>query len=235
MGVIDNPSADFEVSAGITGNHIRTLSFDGTLSIGTDYSLVIKTRPQGATVSHVSLNSTTGVLIVTTDVVPDDAGVYTVEASGQGNYTDPVNPVTAAFTLTVTELDIRSVTYNPVTAVYDTVMAAAAGPTVDPSDAATTYSIDPNLHDDTGLDFNTATGEISGTATSILSPKDYTVTIAGKDGTKYDGSSKTTTVSVTVNRKSLADVSGFSVSAANHSTTVQTGGSHSATCLTTAD
>ena len=229
LGVIDNPSADFEVSAGITGNHIRTLSFDGTLSIGTDYSLVIKTRPQGATVSHVSLNSTTGVLIVTTDVVPDDAGVYTVEASGQGNYTDPVNPVTAAFTLTVTELDIISVTYNPVTAVYDTVMAAAAGPTVDPADAAATYSIDPNLNADTGLDFNTATGEISGTATSILSPKDYTVTIAGKDGTKYDGSSKTTTVSVTVNPKSLADVSGFSVSAANHSTTVQTGGSHSAT------
>ena len=229
LGVINNPSADFEVSAGITSNHIRTLSFDGTLSIGTDYSLVIKTRPQGATVSHVSLNSTTGVLIVTTDVVPDDAGVYTVEASGQGNYTDPVNPVTATFTLTVTELDIISVTYNPVTAVYDTVMAAAAGPTVDPSDAAATYSIDPNLNADTGLDFNTATGEISGTATSILSPKDYTVTIAGKDGTKYDGSSKTTTVSVTVNPKSLTDVSGFSVSAAAHSTTVQTGGSHSAT------
>ena len=234
LGVIDNLSADFEVSAGITGNHIRTLSFDGTLSIGTDYSLVIKTRPQDATVSHVSLDSSTGELTVTTDVVPDDAGVYTVEASGQGNYTNPVNPVTAAFTLTVTKLGITSVTYNPVTAIYDTSMTAAVGPTVDPDDAAdkVSYSINSQLTSDTGLDFSTATGEISGTPDKIPpSSKNYTVTIAGKDGTKYEGSSTTTTVNVAVNRKSLADVSGFSVSVDNHSTTATIGSTHSATVV----
>ena len=227
LGSINNQTADFTVSAGITGNHIKTLSFDGTLSIGTDYSLVIKTRPQGATVSHVSLNSTTGVLIVTTDVVPDDAGTYTVTATGRNNYG---STTTASFTLSITPLAINTITYSSdVTAVYNTAMAAAVTPTVDPSGAAATYSIDPNLNAETGLDFSTATGVISGTATSILSSKDYTVTIAGKDGTKYDGSSTDTTVSVTVNPKSLADVSGFSVSAANLSTTAKTGGLYNAT------
>ena len=229
LGSINNPAADFTVSAGITSEHTTTLSFTGSLTINEDYTLSITDRPTDATDSHVSLNSSTGVLTVTTDVVPDDAGVYTVTASGQGKYTDPVNPVTATFTLTVTKLDITSVTYTSVTAVYDTVMAAAVAPTVDPADAAVSYSIDPNLHDDTGLDFNTATGVISGTPTSALSSKDYTVTIAGADSTKYEGSSKTATVNVTVNPKSLTDVSGFSVSVANHDTTAKTGGSHSAT------
>ena len=229
LGSINNPAADFTVSAGITSEHTTTLSFTGSLTINEDYTLSITDRPTDATDSHVSLNSSTGVLTVTTDVVPDDAGVYTVTASGQGKYTDPVNPVTATFTLTVTKLDITSVTYTSVTAVYDTVMAAAVAPTVDPADAAVTYSINPSLNTDTGLDFNTATGEISGTATSTRSSKDYTVTIAGANGTKYEGSTTDTTVNVTVNPKSLTDVSGFSVSVANHDTTAKTGGSHSAT------
>ena len=231
LGSISNQSDDFTVSAGITSNHIRTLSFDGSLDIGTDFSLAITGRPQGATEEHVSLNSTTGVLIITTDVVPNDGGNYTVTARGQGNYTDPGTPLTAIFTLSISPIAITSITYDPVTADYDAAMAAAVAPTVAPSDAAATYSINPDLNADTGLDFNTDTGKISGTPTSFLNTKDYTVTIAGKDGTKYDGSSKTTTVSVTVNPKSLTDVSGFSVSVNDLTTKAKTVGSHYATVV----
>ena len=227
LGTINNPPADFDVSAGITSDHTKTLSFTGSLTIDEDYTLAITTRPQGAAVSHVSLNSTTGLLTVTTDVVPDDAGTYTVTATGRNNYG---STTTASFTLSITPLAINTITYSSdVTAVYNTAMAAAVTPTVDPSGAAATYSITPNLNAETGLDFNTATGVISGRPTSTLSSKNYTVTIAGKDGTKYEGSTTDTTVNVTVNRKSLTDVSGFSVSAANLSTTAKTGGTHSAT------
>ena len=73
-------------------------------------------------------------------------------------------------------------------------------PTVSPANAAgkVSYSIDPDLNADTGLDFNTDTGEISGTPNKTLNSKNYTVSIAGKNGTKYEGKTADTTVSVAV-------------------------------------
>ena len=85
LGVINNPSADFEVSAGITNNHIRTLIFDGTLTRGTDFSLSLVGIPQNAVGGRVSL-SPTGLLTIDKNVVPDDSGTYTINAIGNNNY-----------------------------------------------------------------------------------------------------------------------------------------------------
>ena len=207
LGSINNPSADFTISSGITNDHIKTLSFGTSLTIDEDYTLAIKTRPTDATAEHVSLTGA-GVLTVTTDVVPDDEGYYTVEATGKDNYR---GTETVSFTLSILPLDIPSITYSPVTAVYDT--AAAAGPTVVPSDAAdkVIYSSSSDLNNDTGLNLDPDTGEISGTPTRILpGGKTYTISITGKDGTKYDGATATTTVNVTVEKRNIEGTLSYS-------------------------
>ena len=135
LGSISNPAADFEIQAGFTNPITRTLNFDGSLIIEDDYTLTITGRPQGAEESHVSLDAATGVLTLSTDIVPDDSGDYSVTVSAAGNYIDPATPLTTAFRLTVTTAGITSITYSPVTATFKTAMQNAS-PTIVPADAA---------------------------------------------------------------------------------------------------
>ena len=209
LGTINNPAADFTVSAGITSDHTTTLlSFTGSLTAGTDFTLAITNRPTGATEAHVSLNSTTGLLTVTTNVLPADSGSYTVTATGKNNYG---STTTASFTLSITPLAINSITYSPVTAILKTAMTQSADPTIEPAAAATgaSFTISPELHTNTGLSFDTATGAISGTPT-IRASGDYTVTIRGGDGTKYQGATKTSAqFSVTIDQKPIEGTLGY--------------------------
>ena len=143
--------------------------FDGLLkdSLGTDYILSIS-PPVGVTTSHVSIAPATGLLTISADIVPDDSGIYTVTATGQDNYD---GTTTATFELDVTAAAV-SISYSPaaLTASYD-IAIGGLNPTVTPTDAANnvTYSISPNLKNDTGLDFDTNTGKISGKPSSLHS------------------------------------------------------------------
>ena len=56
--------------------------------------------------------------------------------------------------------------------------------------AGASFTISPDLNADTGLSFDPATGAISGTPT-IRASGDYSVSIEGGDGTKYEGSTLT--------------------------------------------
>ena len=205
LGSISNPSADFEIQAGFTNPVTKTLSFDGSLTIDDDYTLAITGRPPDAKPDHLSLDAATAVLTLSTDIVPDDSGEYTLTVSAAGNYTDPVTPLTATFMLTVTKADILSITYSPVTAVFKTAMAQSASPTIEPADAAAnaSFTISPDLHTNTGLSFDPATGAISGTPT-IRASGDYSVSIKGGDGTKYEGAELTSaSFSVSIDPKPI--------------------------------
>ena len=208
LGSISNEESDFEITAGSGSDITRTLNFNGALAggIGTDYTVGI-TAPSGAVASRVSLNSNTGELTISADIVPDDSGTYTVTATGQGNYKDTVS---AAFELTVTAASV-SIEYSSttLTASYGEGITALT-PTITPSGADISYSISPNLKTNTGLDFDTNTGEISGTPSNLLSTTKYTVSITGKDGTKYDGATDSFDVAVTVGQRDIEGTLSYS-------------------------
>ena len=185
------------ISAG--SNSTATLSFTGasqSLIIGTDIEVRIKTRPNTATEGHLSMGVGTGVLFPSTDIIPKDSGDYTIELSGIGNYTGTLD---RTLNLTVTALPINSISYTTINAETSTALTAAAVPTVDPAEAAAAalFDIDTDFTAETGLSFNTGTGAISGTATAVID-KSYTVSITGGDATKYEGSTQSTNVQISV-------------------------------------
>ena len=205
MGSISTPASEFEIQAGFANPITRTLRFGNSLTVGKDYTIDITGRPQGTIESHVSLDANTGELTLSTNIVPDDSGEYTLTVSAKGNYTDPATPLTAAFRLTVTKADISSITYSPVSAVYETAMAQSVMPTIVPADAAVgaSFTIRPSLDINTGLSFDTNTGAISGTPTK-RDTGNYSVSIEGGDGTKYEGSTLTSGLfSVTIDQKPI--------------------------------
>ena len=110
---------------------------------------------------------------------------YTVTASNTGGSS------TATVTITVNDVIPSSIVYsgNPFTLTKDSAMTtstpSASGGTV------TSWSISPSLP--SGLTFNTSTGAISGTPTTITSSTTYTVTASNTGG------SATTTISILVN------------------------------------
>ena len=180
-------------------NSTETLVFSGgsqSLIIGTDIEVRIKTRPNTAAEAHLSLGVNTGVLFPKTDIIPRDSGDYIIELSGIGNYTGTLD---RTLNLTVTALGINSITYTAINAETSTALTAAAAPTVDPAEAATgaLFDIDTGFTAETGLSFNTGTGAISGTASAVID-KSYTVSITGGDGTKYEGSTQSTSIQVRV-------------------------------------
>ncbi len=66
-----------------------------------------------------------------------------------------------------------------------------------PKAATGTYSIVPDTFTtDTGLTFDTATGEISGSPSVVLAQKEYTITFTGNGG--YAGKQKSTTLTLTI-------------------------------------
>ena len=98
---------------------------------------------------------------------------------------------TATVTITVNDIAPSSIVYsgNPFTLTKDSAMTTAT-PSAS-GGAVTSWSISPSLP--SGLSFNTSTGAISGTPTTITSSTTYTVTASNTGG------SATTTVTIVVN------------------------------------
>ncbi len=84
------------------------------------------------------------------------------------------------FTYTARPLDSVLSAGSPYSFTKDTLIKSFTPVTVDPikqGEGTISYSITPNLKTNTGLDFNTGTGEISGTPSTVAAAQDYTVTL----------------------------------------------------------
>ena len=133
--------------------------------------------------SGLSLDSSTGAISGTPTTTSSSAS-YTVTASNSGG------SATASVTILVND-EAPAISYNPSSS---TLTKGVAMTTITPTSTggtATSWSISPSLP--SGLSFNTSTGAISGTPTSVSSSASYTVTASNAGG------SGTTTVTIQVN------------------------------------
>ena len=112
------------------------------------------------------IDSSTGEISGNPSVISPST-VYTVTATNTGGST------TTTITITVNDVIPSSITYsnNPYTLTKDSAMTADT-PTVQ-GGAVTSWAITPNLPN--GLLFDTSTGEISGTPTTVSPSTTYTV------------------------------------------------------------
>ena len=164
-----------------------------TLTKGTAMTTVTPSAGGGTVVSWsisptlpagLLFSSSTGAISGTPTAVSSQTQ-YTVTASNSGGSS------TATVTITVNDIAPSSIVYsgNPFTLTKDSAMTTATPSTS--GGAVTSWSISPSLP--SGLSFNTSTGAISGTPTTITSSTTYTVTASNTGG------SDTTTVTIVVN------------------------------------
>ena len=164
-----------------------------TLTKGTAMTTVTPSAGGGTVVSWsisptlpagLLFSSSTGAISGTPTAVSSQTQ-YTVTASNSGGSS------TATVTITVNDIAPSSIVYsgNPFTLTKDSAMTTAT-PSAS-GGAVTSWSISPSLP--SGLSFNTSTGAISGTPTTITSSTTYTVTASNTGG------SATTTVTIVVN------------------------------------
>ena len=164
-----------------------------TLTKGTAMTTVTPSAGGGTVVSWsisptlpagLLFSSSTGAISGTPTAVSSQTQ-YTVTASNSGGSS------TATVTITVNDIAPSSIVYsgNPFTLTKDSAMTTATPSTS--GGAVTSWSISPSLP--SGLSFNTSTGAISGTPTTITSSTTYTVTASNTGG------STTTTVTIVVN------------------------------------
>jgi len=164
-----------------------------TLTKGTAMTTVTPSAGGGTVVSWsisptlpagLLFSSSTGAISGTPTAVSSQTQ-YTVTASNSGGSS------TATVTITVNDIAPSSIVYsgNPFTLTKDSAMTTATPSTS--GGAVTSWSISPSLP--SGLSFNTSTGAISGTPTTITSTTTYTVTASNTGG------STTTTVTIVVN------------------------------------
>ena len=134
--------------------------------------------------SGLSFSTTNGEISGTpSDITP--TSTFTVTATNTGGST------TTTITITVNDVIPSMVTYSgsPFTLTKGTTMNVAT-PSANGGDVET-WSITPGLP--SGLNFDTSTGEISGTPTTVSSQTTYTVTATNTGG------SATTTISILIN------------------------------------
>ena len=132
----------------------------------------------------LSFSTTNGEISGTpTDITP--TSTFTVTATNTGGST------TTTITITVNDVVPSLVSYSgsPFTLTKGTAMSVAT-PSANGGDVET-WSITPGLP--SGLNFDTSTGEISGTPTTVSSQTTYTVTATNTGG------SATTTISILIN------------------------------------
>jgi hypothetical protein len=149
----------------------------------------------------LAFNTSTGAITGTPTSVSSST-VYTITATNSC-------PSTTTATVTVAvNAPPTALSYGTPTASYCNGTLISDNTPSFTGSAATSYAISPNITTNTGLTFNTSTGVISGTPTTISAATTYTVTVTNAC------SNTTTTISVAV----LAPPSalGYSTSTANY-------------------
>ena len=147
------------------------------------YSIFSGTLPTG-----LSLDTISGAITGTPDTLGTFSAVIQVANSG-GLDTETVNITMNAQTPVISYA-------TPVT--YTKNVAISANAPVSTGGAVVSYSISPNLNANTGLDFSTSTGVISGTPTTVVSAANYTIIATNTGGLD------TATVSIAVQDTSPA-------------------------------
>ena len=160
----------------VVGTAISTLTPSNTGGIVVSYA-VSPSLPAG-----LSLNTSTGVISGTPTAVTATA-TYTVTATNTGGSSS------ATLTLTVNP-QLPAISYSPSTNSYPINTAITSLTPANTGGAASSWSISPALP--AGLSFDTTTGIISGTPTTVTATATYTVTATNVTG------SATTTVTITV-------------------------------------
>ncbi len=118
---------------------------------------------------------------------------YVVTATGTVDYTGSVE--SASFAIEVNKIPITgTISYVAITGSVSSAASVGPSKSIVPSDATVAYTIDPALP--SGLGFNPATGEISGTPDAEAASTDYVVTATGEGN--YVGSIDSTPFSISI-------------------------------------
>ncbi len=160
---------------------------------GTAITANTPTSSGGAVVSYgispalpAGLNFITSTGAITgTPTAMSTAASYTVTATNSGGST------TASISITVNDVPPSSLSYGTNPAVYTKGTAITANSPTSSGAPVVSYGISPALP--AGLNFNTSTGDITGTPTALSTAASYTVTATNSGG------STTASVSITVN------------------------------------
>ena len=144
--------ANVIVSPGYSGKtHTGTVEFTG-LAKGTDYDLSIKPVPDS---NGWSIDAS-GVITIPDGIAADSVVSCTVTATGKGNYTGTIEDT---FDLTV-KREVSGLSYSP--ASQDITVGTAMQvltPTVEPSGATGTYTVNPGLPAGIGMNGGTISGK----------------------------------------------------------------------------
>ncbi|MCM8922015.1 MAG: InlB B-repeat-containing protein [Candidatus Thiodiazotropha sp.] len=182
----------------------------GTAPTAISYS--IKTRPAEATAEHVTIESSTGMVTITTSTTSLDSGDYTVIATVGDN--DPAytkdSAQTATITVTVNKADLNTVTFS-----YDELTGTAGVETKSPAPTWTgmaptdvSYSLRGWLGGHIIID--SSTGVITITTDAIRGESDsnygVTATVGGSDPSYTQDSFQTITLAITVEAADLSTV-----------------------------
>jgi len=142
----------------------------------------------------LSINSTNGVISgnPTALLVPTN---FTITVSDQA-----VPPQTSSGTFSIEVVALALSTFldvpTPPPAIKNVAIANFRPVSASGGDGSYTYSILPNITSDTGLSFNTSTGYVYGTATSVIGNTPYTVTVTDQTTPSPQTSSKIFTLRV---------------------------------------
>ena len=187
-------SSSFNINITVNNPAPPNISYSpstNTYVVGTAISTLTPSNTGGTVVSYavspslpagLSLNTSTGVISGTPTAVTATA-TYTVTATNTGGSSS------ATLTLTVNP-QLPAISYSPSTNSYPINTAISSLTPTNTGGAAANWSISTALP--AGLSFDTTTGIISGTPTTVTATATYTVTATNVTG------SATTTVTITV-------------------------------------
>ena len=206
-------SKNIELSALTAAYYVNVISIGNTgLRPGVDYSMAITSRPAGANSDAISIDNS-GTLRATAALATGDAGTYTVEVTGLGNYTGSAS---VDFVLTVNTIALDA---SILGIEFDTLQATAL--TESTHKATITGSLTA------GTDYLLSIVDTASVITSVMTiADDGTIAISGKVGVGDAGEYKILAIGInnytgtveqsfqmTVAQYPLSTVEGFSVTA----------------------
>ncbi len=220
--VFQTLSSSKTVDVFTSDTHSIASFLSGTYTAGTDYTLSIAPAPSNQnTTGAITIDSATGVISIGSGVTVNDAGDYTITATGINNYKN-ASSTTATFTLTVKPKDFTGVSVFTQNSLPDVDAIALTQSTQSIASllsgtytAGTDYKLsivadDPQKQNTTGaITIDSAAHEIRiGQGVTVADAGDYTITATGINN--YTGTSLTTArFTLTVNRQDFTGASVF--------------------------